>query len=256
MSPLAVNMFKRAIPGPQKSKLVVNLLHSEEEIRQVMMLRYKIFAEEMGAKIDSPTPGFDCDHFDDYAHHLVVRDTATGCVVGYTRIITDANAQLAGGFYSQSEFDLSAILELPGRFMEIGRTLIHPDYRTGGAVNLLFTGVFRYMVMHDMDYMIGCASIPMADGGKMARTIIEQLRSKHMSSPSLRVLPRQPLPVTGIVRSEEAKLPPLLKAYIRAGALICGEPHWDQEFGVADVFILFDRDRINPRYARHFLSAA
>ena len=36
---------------------------------------------------------------------------------------------------------------------------------------------------------------------------------------------------------------------------ICGEPCWDEDFQVADVFILLKRDELCPRYARHFKAA-
>jgi hypothetical protein len=52
-----------------------------------------------------------------------------------------------------------------------------------------------------------------------------------------------------------AEMPPLLKAYMRLGAKICGEPCWDEDFQVADVFILLKRDELCPRYARHFKAA-
>jgi putative hemolysin len=48
-------------------------------------------------------------------------------------------------------------------------------------------------------------------------------------------------------------MPPLLKAYLRLGAWVCGEPCWDPEFRVADVFVLLDVTRLDTRYARHFL---
>jgi len=38
-------------------------------------------------------------------------------------------------------------------------------------------------------------------------------------------------------------------------AKICGEPCWDEDFQVADVFILLKRDELCPRYARHFKAA-
>ncbi|MEO6696885.1 MAG: GNAT family N-acetyltransferase, partial [Gammaproteobacteria bacterium] len=48
-------------------------------------------------------------------------------------------------------------------------------------------------------------------------------------------------------------IPALLNAYLRMGAVVCGEPAWDPQFNVADLFILLAARRIHPRYARHFI---
>jgi len=51
-----------------------------------------------------------------------------------------------------------------------------------------------------------------------------------------------------------AEMPPLLKAYMRLGAKICAS-RLDEDFQVADVFILLKRDELCPRYAKHFKAA-
>ena len=62
-----------------------------------------------------------------------------------------------------------------------------------------------------------------------------------------------PLPRRANVAGGEYTLPPLLKAYLRLGAQIGGEPCLDPDFNVADVFVLLATRRIERRYARHFL---
>jgi len=100
----------------------------------------------------------------------------------------------------------------------------------------------------------GCASIPMHDGGALAHGIMNQLRQHHMSPEHLRVTPKRALPAAGIVPAEDSpSIPPLLKAYLRVGAWACGEPCWDPDFRVADVFVMLDVDNLQQRYVRHFL---
>jgi len=65
----------------------------------------------------------------------------------------------------------------------------------------------------------------------------------------------EPLPALDLPSNVIAEMPPLLKAYMRLGAKICGEPCWDEDFQVADVFILLKRDELCPRYAKHFKAA-
>lgn len=237
------------------ARLSLSLAKNRCEIREAQRLRYRVFAKEMGARLDSPEFGLDRDHFDDFCQHLLVRDRGTGEVVGCYRILTDWQAANAGGFYAETEFELGQILDLPGRFMEVGRTCIHPDYRTGPTLMLLWSGLARFMTMNGFDHLIGCASIPMSAGGTEALSVFDQLRERHLSSPQLRVVPRVPLPRTDTASLPEAALPPLLKGYMRLGAEICGEPCFDRVFNVADVFVLLQSANINHRYLRRFISS-
>ena len=61
----------------------------------------------MGARLIEPVPGHDIDHFDDFCEHLLVRDRASGNVVGTYRLLTPTQAARAGGLYTDAEFDLT-----------------------------------------------------------------------------------------------------------------------------------------------------
>lgn len=247
------------IQHPERQKgpaLTVALAGNAEEVHQCQRLRYEIFAEEMGAVLDTLVPGIDRDRYDHYAKHLLVRDTRTGEIVGTTRLITDISPDYGEDYYSQSEFELDNVLSQPGRFMEIGRTCIHPDYRTGSTIAVLWQGIARMMVMHDVDFLIGCASIGLEDGGANAAAVMERIREKHLAPSHLLATPKIPLPSPITTAVGKAQIPSLLKAYLRLGALICGEPYWDDKFNVADVFVLMKREQIDRRYARHFVQSA
>jgi putative hemolysin len=249
-----------AISFPQESQkrpaLAVAVAGNEREIHECQRLRYQIFAEEMGAILDSQVPGIDRDIYDQYAKHLLVKDTRTGEIVGTTRLITDISPDYGETYYSQSEFALDNVLSQPGRFMEIGRTCIHSDYRTGSTIAVLWQGIARMMVMHDIDYLIGCASIGLEDGGANAAAIMERIRDKHLAPKHLTAFPKITLPMPVTTALGKPQIPSLLKAYLRLGALICGEAYWDEKFNVADVFVLMKREQIDRRYARHFVQSA
>lgn len=236
-----------------KRSLNVGFATSSVEIQAAKRLRYDVFAREMGAHLHTPYPNLDHDHFDDYCHHLLVREGVTGQVVGYTRILTDQGAAQAGGFYSQTEFDLAQILAMSGRFAEIGRTCIHADYRNGATITTLWTGLAAFIAECKIDYLIGCASIPLGVGGNEARAIFADLSQRYMAAETLRTRPLIPLPRQDSVALGEYHLPPLLKAYLRLGAKICGEPYLDMDFNVADLFIIVSTHDLTRRYARHFL---
>jgi len=252
----SVRKFPTTQPADKNPALVVMLASSEEEIVECQKLRYRIFAGEMGATIATENPGVDEDAFDSLSKHLLVRDTRSGKIVGTTRLLVDMKQDDGTGFYSQTEFDMKNVLELPGRIMEIGRTCIDPDYRNGSTIAVLWQGLARMMVQLDVDYLIGCASIPMDDGGANAAAVLERLREKCFSAPHLRVYPQKKVPEPMTAAVGPLRIPSLLKAYMRLGAVICGEPCWDPQFNVADVFVLMDRDQIDQRYARHFVTEA
>ncbi len=47
-------------------------------------------------------------------------------------------------------------------------------------------------------------------------------------------------------------MPPLLKAYARLGARVCGGPCLDPDLEVADLLMLLDMNDLSPTYERHF----
>jgi putative hemolysin len=236
------------------NRLHVSLATTPEDLRAAQRLRWQVFVEEMGARVEVDEPGIESDRFDPYCQHLIVRDLDSGRVVGCYRILPDYAALRAGGWYSQTEFDVTRILALPGRIMEVGRTCVHPDYRSGATIALLWSGLARYLVMNKFDYLMGCASIPLKHGTHEALSIYNRLSEKYLSPAEWRVYPRTPLPRVDLVGAEETPvIPPLVKAYLRVGAKICGAPAWDPAFNVADLFIMLRADSINERYARHFV---
>jgi putative hemolysin len=234
--------------------LTVSLAHSDDEVMECQRLRYRVFARELGASLSDDAGGLDRDRFDLYCKHLLVRDHNTGEAVATTRLMFDDGAMEAGMFYSETEFDVASILSLNGSIMEVGRTCIHPAYRKGSALAMLWHGVARMVDMHNVDYLIGCASIALSHGDSYVQSVLDQLRKRHFASPRLRVTPRCPLPKSDTPAREHVSLPTLLKGYLKQGALVCGEPHWDPAFNVADVFVLLDRDHLARRYVRHFMN--
>jgi len=240
----------------ERPTLSVSLAQCEEDIRAAQSLRYRVFGEEMGARLQCREPGLDTDIYDPYCEHLLVRDEKTNEVVGTYRILTPEQSCRVGSYYSESEFDLTRLQHIRSSTVEVGRSCVHPDYRTGATIALLWAGLADFMGRNGYEYLIGCASVSMADGGHMAASLYEQLKPKHMSPVEWRVFPRCPLPLDALNRRLDVDVPPLIRGYLRAGAYVCGDPAWDPDFNTADLFILLPMSRINPRYKRHFVDAA
>jgi putative hemolysin len=242
--------------GLQKSfrhRLTVKFAATSAEVREAQRLRFRIFGEEMGARLHSRESGVDSDAFDPYCDHLLVRDAATNEVVGTYRVLSSVQAKRIGGLYSDAEFDLVRLAHLRDRMVEVGRSCVHPDYRSGATISLLWSGLGDYMVGHGYDYLIGCASIRMADGGHVAASVYNRIKTHYLSPAEYRVFPRCPLPLDALNGKLDAPTPTLIKGYLRLGAYICGEPAWDPDFTTADLLILLPLSRITPRYRKHFL---
>ena len=240
--------------GRKKRHFHVGLATGRDEIREAQRLRWQVFAEEMGARLDTPEPGLDIDLYDRWCEHLIVRDQDSGEVVGTYRILSPEAAKKLGSFYSDHEFDLTRLGHLRERMVEIGRSCVHPDYRSGAAITLLWAGLANYMKERGYDYLMGCASIGMQDGGHNAAGVWHAIREKHLAPVEWRVFPRCPLPLEALSNEAAPIVPPLIKGYLRAGAYICGEPAWDPDFNTADLLILLPMQKVSPAYARHFLN--
>ncbi len=245
-----------AIADPRSTRqLQAERLDGEQALREAQALRYRVFSGEFDARLQGAELDLDMDDFDIHCRHIGVRDLMTGELVATTRLLDHLTARRLGRFYSEEEFALHGLAELDAPVLEIGRTCVDPAYRNGATIAVLWSELAEVLNQGGYRYLMGCASIPMRDGGIQARAIMHRLREAHLSTELLHAEPRMPLPELELADNVTAQLPPLLKAYMRLGAKICGEPCWDPDFQVADVFILLKREELCPRYARHFKAA-
>lgn len=229
-------------------------------------LRYEVFAAEPGFRFPPNDLGLDEDRFDPYCDHLLVRDELTEQFVGCYRMLPPDGAIAAGGYYTESEFDLSSFADLRPHLVELGRACVLPDHRNGSVVPLMWTGVLRYMRLTGHASLMGCVSVPMRTNpanptGSEVRGVRDLVLARHASTPDRRVEPRRPVTVDGKSLDElpvpsVLRLPPLMNAYLRIGASICGEPSHDPDFEVADFVALVGRDDVNERYLLRLQAAA
>lgn len=246
-------------------RLATSWATSDRELREAQRLRYAIFADEMGAGLapaPGAEPGCDADRFDDYCDHLLVHavDTlghAPARLVGTYRVLGPDGARRAGGYYTETEFDLAPLRALQSTTVELGRACVDAEWRSGGVIMALWNALGSYMLRHRLDTMFGCASIGMADGGLLARRIWRHLSASHMAAPAWRVAPLRPLAHIDDAGGPEfspRELPPLLKGYLRCGARVLGPPALDPHFNTADLPIMLHLDDLSPRYRKQFLN--
>jgi putative hemolysin len=245
--------------------LSVRIATTPAEVDAVQALRFCIFHEEMGARIDpaSAIDRRDRDAYDAVADHLLVIDHAIGSgpegVVGTYRLIRSDAASQLGRFYSADEYDLDTLLRFPGELLELGRSCVAQAYRTRAVMQLLWRGVAAYVFLHQIDLMFGCASLPGTDPDAMA-TELTYLYENHLAPPALRpralseryvdmrrVDPKSLDPTRGL-----ARLPPLIKGYLRLGGFVGDGAVIDEAFNTIDVAVIVKTDLITDKYYRHY----
>ncbi|MBW3097602.1 GNAT family N-acetyltransferase [Pseudohoeflea coraliihabitans] len=245
---------------------------SRREIAAAQALRYKVFVEEMGAVLPAAAMRArrDCDHVDSYCDHLLVIDTGIeGAVedqiVGTYRLLRQDVAARHAGFYSQSEYDVAAMMRRqPGkRFMELGRSCVLPAYRTRRTIELLWQGNWAYALAHGIDAMFGCASFP----GARPHAHALALSFLYHNAAAEGIWDVKPIDGLGVgmdmmppeaimPRAAINTMPPLIKGYLRLGARTSRAAVADVAFNTTDILVVLPVGEINPRYVNHYGSDA
>jgi putative hemolysin len=251
--------------------LEVRLAHKAAEVRRAQKLRYRVFYQEMSAIADAATllAQRDVDGFDAICDHLLVVDHATRekmpphkpAVVGTYRLLRQSLADRHGGFYTAGEFDIDGLIERHSglKFLELGRSCVLAPYRNKRTVELLWHGIWTYVLRHRLDVMIGCASLDGTDPNRLALP----LSFLHHFAPApdtwhARALPHRRIdmnlmPKAAIdPKAALRELPPLIKGYLRLGAFVGDGAVVDYQFGTTDVLIILPISAINTRYIDHF----
>ncbi len=240
-----------ASPVPASSRFIARFAETADEIEAIKSLRYDVFFRERNLSPEGLSHR-DWDRFDPWCRHLVVIDSKNRRVIGTYRILTADDARHTGGFYSETEFDLSSLDEIRSTTVELGRASIHPDYRGGFILALMWNAIFRFLSSGSWRAILGSASIDLSDGGKMARSVHGSLKQSAWE-PRFRSSPHVPFPVEPAERTDRNFKPPaLLYGYLKLGARAMGPPAYDPVFQTADFPLLLHFDRMNRRFSGRF----
>ena len=193
------------------------------------------------------------DAFDWICDHLLVLDHAVPrgparkpTVVGTYRLLRQDIAERNSGFYSANEFDLASLVARHRgmRFLELGRSCVLAPYRNKRTVELLWHGIWSYVLRHKLDAMVGCASLEGTDPNKLALQL--SFLHHHARAPEAwRTDAHCPERYVEMNRMQKAAiepkaalhaLPPLIKGYLRLGATFGDGAVVDRQFGTTDVF--------------------
>lgn len=243
----------------------VRLAQTAAEIDAAQALRYRIFYEEMAAR---PSPEMaatkrDFDAFDGVCDHLLVLDRRRGegpeGIVGTYRLIRRPHAAKLGTFYSASEYDIKPMVDYPAEVLELGRSCIAKDARNTATMQMLWRGIALYIYHFDIKVMFGCPSFPGTDPAQHAQAM-SYLYHHHLAPPEIRVraLPERYVnmnmlePGSYDARKAMARVPPLIKGYLRLGGYVGDGAVIDQQFNTTDVFVIVKTELVTEKYIRHY----
>lgn len=238
----------------------IKLTRDRSEIQEAQRLRFEVFNLEMKEGLEtSYQQGLDVDDFDPLCEHLIVRDMNNKRVVGTYRFLLGSEARKHFGFYSEREFDLENIKKLPGELLELGRSCAYKDYRDRALIHAMWQAIAEYIRRHRVRYIFGCASLHTTNPREVSE-FFSLLKERFYAPEELRVypLPDKSFPELDEkvkIRSDPTLffgLPSLIKGYLRVGALLCGPPALDVEFGTTDLFLLLDMNKMSSEYLRRF----
>ena len=245
--------------------LEVRLITTKTELKTAQKLRYNVFYEEMSARAKGAGKArkLDQDRFDKICDHLIVVETASaqkgGEIVGTYRLLRQEVAAQNGGFYTQGEYNIDALIARhpTKNFLELGRSCVLEKYRTKRTVELLWHGIWAYTLHHKIDVMFGCASLAGTNPELMADQL-SVLKAANETPEVWQVRAHDNLYVDmgnggdQSLKKALGKLPPLIKGYLRLGAYIGDGAVVDHHFGTTDVLIVLPIENINPRYITYY----
>ena len=243
----------------------VRLARNAAEINAAQALRYRVFYEEMQARPTAEVAATrrDVDAFDSVCDHLLVLDRRRGegpvGIVGTYRLIRRPAAARMGRFYSSAEYDIQPMIDYPGEVLELGRSCIERDARNTATMQMLWRGIALYAFHYNIQVMFGCASLPGTDPAQHALPL-SYLYHHHLAPPEIRVRALAGryvkmdmlAPGSYDARKAMARVPPLIKGYLRLGGFVGDGAVIDQEFNTTDVFIIVKTELVTEKYIRHY----
>jgi putative hemolysin len=240
--------------------LEVKLATTLAELDAAQRLRFEVFNLELQeGLLASYERGYDTDAYDAYCDHLIVKDLALGKVVGTYRLLRQSVAEAHIGFYSENEFNLTKLKKLPGELLELGRSCVAHSHRKAHVISRLWHAIIEYARQRGINYLFGCGSLHQAERSEVL-PIYAYLRERYFAPEAYQV---QPVPACRMNINEQTQvlydsrtisrqLSPVMKGYLRAGAMICSAPAFDAEFGTVDVLVLLEMNKLAARYQNHF----
>ena len=242
----------------------IKIAETNFEIKKAQSLRYKIFFREKKIKRNNLKSLLqrDFDFYDKISDHLIIIDNnreVKDNVIGTYRLLRGNCAKLYRGFYTEQEFDIS---NLKKKFsskdiLELGRSCVHPEYRSGIILKLLWQGISKYIKLCKIKILIGCASFNGTNPSKF-KDEFSLLYKSYRLPKNYNVRSHQDNEISLRKNFKQStilnRLPPLIKGYLRAGGMVSENFYIDKEFETIDYCVIMLTEKIVSRYQNKFLN--
>ncbi|MEP3297701.1 MAG: GNAT family N-acyltransferase [Pseudoruegeria sp.] len=240
---------------------------TESDLVAAQKLRYDVFVKELGGDGDLVDHGLgiERDAFDPFYDHLLLIDRKRATendagVVGVYRLLRGDCLDGPGQFYSEAEYDLTALKSSGRRLLELGRSCLHADYRGGPAMMHLWNALGDYVAEHQIEVLFGVASFHGTDLSALAQPL-SYLRHRYLAPKELRArgvtahYSSMDLLPTDQIDRKAAMLdtPALIKAYLRLGGFVGDGAFVDHTFNTTDVFLVMDTDKMTQRHKDRYM---
>ncbi len=238
----------------------IRLAKTAQDIRGAERLRYNVFVEELGGDGVAVDHGdrLERDEFDAYADQLILVDPSLDPadldhVKGVYRLMRPEQAAEAGRYYSEAEYDLTALRQSGRALLELGRSCVHADHRGGAAMFYLWQGLADYVAKHGTEVLFGVASFHGTDVEALAPAL-SHLNNAHLAPEdlrptSLKYQPMDLIPADKINRPAAMKATPaLIKAYLRLGGMVGDGAFIDHDFNTVDVCLVMDTATMSAKH--------
>lgn len=257
-------MASPTFPPISAGNLMVRLAEDQSEITASQALRYRIFCGEMGGEASAEIQAAqrDFDDFDQVCDHLLVIDSekqGADAIVGTYRLLRSGPMRQMGHFYTENEYDISALKAYPGELLELGRSCVDAAYRNRAVMTLLWRGIGAYVALHQIKLMFGCASFTGADPDAHALALA-YLYYHHLAPEAVRLkaLPEHYVAMDRIPRDQVdaraalREIPPLIKGYLRLNGVIGDGAVVDAAYNTTDVAIVVETDKVTDKYFHRY----
>ncbi|EOR05509.1 GNAT family N-acetyltransferase [Acinetobacter genomosp. 15BJ] len=242
-----LNQYRQTLTLPLRHKPAQNQFRFEwvdnlKELQEVQRFRATQFSHQFGMRFED---GLDQDLYDFGCEHAVLREKWTGEIVAYTRLKLFQGYEI-GQSYSAQEFEVVPHLSHLPSILEIGRTCVHPKFRSGKALSMLWLNLTpKVLWSMRAKYLMGCVSIHLDDN--LARAYythrqIQQLgdhqtidiRSKRSFEPER---PDYSFP-------QDERMPKLFQTYLGMQSKLSKQAFYDEDFKCLDYFVFLEVNKI------------
>ena len=162
-------------------------------------------------------------------------------------------------FYTSNEYNINSLINYKGNILELGRSCVAKNYRTGSTMQLLWSFIAQYVVKYNIEIMFGCASFPGIDPEEH-KVAFDYLYRNYLAPNNIRpkavedrfIKMKSETIIKCSFKEFLAFIPPLIKGYIRLGAFIGDGAVIDYDFNTTDVCIVLPTKKIASRYKLHY----